>query len=297
MSSRRQGRGFTSSSAKDYIRDEIDAKIIRQFKDAHCPSQTLSYLGLPGKDLLDIISWREFIGNWTAVQIADSVEDAEIADELERNVFRYHLERGFHFLRGNIDILLSSVEGQNKLHFPYQIVNLDYYGGLINAKISKKGLRKESGRLEAIRSLFHRQAGQPFLLFLTLNLRDDDKDELANFIAPIENDLLEVTRVGVQQCFKSHRDLGHVGELKLYVPIFLANEAKNHSLVIHSPILYTGTIQMIHFAVQCFPYTTTIASRRLGIRDNISLINLPLLVLPAYGKLRQVQLGFIESNF
>lgn len=279
---------FISSQAKDFIRDVFDFEVIRTFQQDYYPDQPLAYLGLPGEDLLDVLSWRSFIGRWTAVQIADTPVNAAVADHLVRNALLKRLERDFQPVRADIDVLLSAENGRQKLHWPYQIVNLDYYGGLVNATNDHR-----SRRIEALQGLFFAQERAAFILFLTLNLRDRDRGELSNLVNAAEEELLGGELQGVADCFRTHRELGHAGELKIYVPVFLASVARKHTLIFHPPILYQGTQQMIHFAIQCIPYTDLAAGRLVSTRDRMQLINLPLLILHSGDDLRRVDLGQI----
>jgi hypothetical protein len=290
MSKRIAAHSFTSSAAKDYIRSQIDRNIIKSFKLHHFPEQNLSYLGLPGPELLDILSWREFLGYCTAV------EKADVVDELELNALKNHLEHMVHVVCADIDELIQGENGHIKLHWPYQIINLDYYGGLINAKVN--GTSRTSRRLETLKKLFERQLGAAFILFLTLNLRDDDRGELDELVMQQEEDLLGLDLEGVAECFDKHRELNHAGLLKIYVPILLDNIAKQHTLVFIPPILYQGTQQMIHFAVHCIPYTVLGAGRVSMTRERIDLINLPLFFLHNHSDLQKIDLGqiLIKSN-
>lgn len=285
MSRRVAAHTFTSSAAKDYIRSQIDRNMIKSFKQLHFPEQKLAYLGLPGAALLDILSWREFLGYCTAV------EKADVVDELELNVLKSHLEHIIHVECADIDELIQEGSGHTQLHWPYQIVNLDYYGGLINAR--GNGTSRTSHRLETLKKLFERQVGAAFVLFLTLNLRDDDRGELDELVKQQEEDLHGLDLEGVTECFDKHRELNHVGLLKIYVPILLDNIARQHTLVFIPPILYQGTQQMIHFAVQCIPYTALGAGRVAMTRERIDLINLPLFFLHNYGDLQRIDLGQI----
>jgi hypothetical protein len=66
------------------------------------------------------------------------------------------------------------------------------------------------------------------------------------------------------------------------------------------PILYQGTQQMVHFAVQCVPYTALGAGRIALTRGRIDLINLPLFFLHDHvnSSLQSINLGriFTGSN-
>jgi hypothetical protein len=77
-----------STLAKDFVRSLVDRPLIQQFQRRHFPGEGLAYLGLPGEQLRDILSWREFFVRWTAVQITDTAENAEVADEIERAIMR-----------------------------------------------------------------------------------------------------------------------------------------------------------------------------------------------------------------
>jgi hypothetical protein len=278
--------GFTSSPAKDVIRNIIDHDLIKRFRHVHYPDEKLRYLGLPGVDLLDILSWREFLGYCTAVE-----ESVGLIEDLELNVLNNHLEGMVHIVRGNITDLLAVPAESNQLQWPYQIVNLDFCGGLVHAQDSH-----DSQRLNALKNLFARQAGTAFLLFLTLNLKDKDKGELEELVKQQEDDLRVLDPEGVATCFMQHRDLGYAGLLKIYVPIFLLNEARRHSLNFIPPILYQGTKQMMHFAVECIPYTELGAGRVLTTQARISEINRPLHVLHSGDDLRRVELGHINIS-
>jgi hypothetical protein len=285
MSKSRAQRTFTSSAAKDYVRHVVDRDIIRGFRNQHYPDQQLAYLGLPGEAILDILSWREFIGYCTAIE-----DNAPTLNALELNVLKNNLEGIVHPMRGNIDELLST-PGQSRLCWPYHIVNLDYNGGLVNCKENR-----ESKRLEALKGLLARQRDVAFILLLTLNLRDKDRGELDDLVQQQEEDLRAIDPAGVKICFEEHRELGHAGLLKIYVPVFLLNEAKRHSLEFLPPILYQGTKQMVHFVIQCTPYTALGAGRVLNNRDRIAEINKPLLLLNNPNELQSVILGQIEIS-
>jgi hypothetical protein len=234
----------------------------------------MAFLGLTGEQLNDILSWREYFARWTAIQIAETPDQVEAADELERRILRNNLESNCQFLRADVDTLLTARADKSQLKWPYQVVNLDYYGGLINA--TKDG---SAARLEAIRSLFRHQEGNPFLLFLTISFRGDDGGEMERVVLREEDDLAALGKTAVGEAFEQHRDLGRLGLLKLYVPHFLAGVAPRHRLMLPVILRYPGTIPMMHFAVECVPYTETQASRHLSVVERIEIVNRPLIAL------------------
>jgi hypothetical protein len=190
-----------------------------------------------------------------------------------------------HLLSGNIDELLLADATDHRLRWPYQLVNLDYCGGLVNAaetRISK--------RLEAIKILFERQATTSFILLLTLNLRDNSVDEFEGLVDQLEDDLRPLDLEGLGECFAAHRALKQAGLIKLYTPAFLDLVAREHSLVVHAPVLYSGTQTMIHFVVECVRFTAFGAGRVTSVQGRIDLMNLPLLALHTAGEMKEVRL-------
>lgn len=259
---------FVSTKTKDFVRSVLDRQVIDLFKKAHFPYGGMAFLGLTGEQLNDILSWREYFTRWTAVQVADTADEIEAADELERRIMRNNLELNCQFLRANVDSLLVTPAAQDSLKWPYHVVNLDYYGGLINA--AKDG---SAGRLDAMRALFQKQEGHPFLLFLTISLRGDDGGELEKVVRLQQDDLAPLGKSSVADSFDQHRALGRPGLLKLYVPHFLAGVAPRHRLSLPIIARYPGTVPMMHFAVECLPYTDTQANRHLSIADKIQIVN------------------------
>lgn len=259
-----------SSSAKDFIRSRIDREVIKSFKDQYYPDQQLSYLGLPGQYLLDILSWREFLGHATAIE---GIDNEDIKQDLRLCVMKNRLERMVEIIYGDIDDILRLPGNPMTLSWPYHICNLDYCGGLVN-----KTDENISNRLEAIRSLIVRQEGHPFLLFLTLNLRDDDKGEMDVLLDEMEIGLDGSNLKSLEECFNAHREQGHAGRLKFYVPIFLMNNSHKFQFHFHPPILYQGTKQMMHFAIQLTPYQGLAAGRIIFPDDYVRILNTPLLL-------------------
>src|SRR5579859_1921671 len=101
---------FSSSLAKDELRHDLDRRLIEGLRDRHYPEIPLTYFGLPGEDLLDILAWREFLGDCTLVEDHD-----ENAERLELTVLRNHLEGQVRFIRTPIDQLIPAGEPGDSL--------------------------------------------------------------------------------------------------------------------------------------------------------------------------------------
>ncbi len=275
-----------SSSAKDFIRSTFDREIIKAFKQEHYPEHRLSYLGLPGEFLLDILSWREFLGHATAIEGAS---DRDVRQDLELRIQKNRLEDVVNLVYGNIDDILRSESAQEILKFPYHIINLDYCGGLVH-----KTNDNISNRLESIRSLLGIQEGTAFVLFLTVNLKDKDRREMDDLMDELEIRLESPGLNKLGDCFREHRDLGNAGRLKIYAPVFLMNSSPKFTFDFSPPILYQGTKQMMHFAVRCVPYSGLAAGRIIVPDDYINVINQPLLLSHEREDLRRHDLSKIE---
>jgi hypothetical protein len=288
LSSNQESYPF-ATPAKDLIRQQWDREVIEQYRKEYVLDRRLTYLGLPGARLLDVLAWREFVGHWVAVQLAKTEEDAEDAEELELNVMKNNLERDLVLLRANIDDVITAVDFDPHLKWPYDIVNLDYRGGLVHARGAEWGVA--SRHVDAITSLFAKQIGHPFLLFLTLNLRDKDRGELDKSADQVEGNLAAAGYSGIHERMKAHRDYRNAGLLKVYVPNLLLNHARQHTLRFRAPLLYHGTRQMMHFVVECKPFGDLAGGRNFSLPELIDALNLPLLALDQGDDLHQDDLG------
>ena len=146
-----QHKKYESTGNKDRVRKEDKALIEKEFKRKKAQ---LSYLGMPSGELKDILEWRDYLSRCTAVE-----NDFAQRHTLELNAVRLNLSGKIDILFGDIDNILAHGKDKygNKLKFPYDIVFLDYFGGILY-----RGFR----RVNAIDSLVSKQKGNSFLLFL-----------------------------------------------------------------------------------------------------------------------------------
>lgn len=153
---------FESNPNKEHIRRFVDQPLIEGWFQT--TGRPLKYLGLPAWQMLDIVAWQRFLGRFTGIERAENQQHLMF---LQANV--RDLEHRLYALYGSFDhILLQGRDSYNKMpEWPYDLVNLDYFGGFIYADLS---------RPKAFKKLIENQAAyeQSFLLIVTQHLRDGD---------------------------------------------------------------------------------------------------------------------------
>ncbi|MBK9711402.1 MAG: hypothetical protein IPO81_08745 [Kouleothrix sp.] len=256
---------FADTSNKATIRRLWDLPILERWHDRY--SKSLSYFGLTGPEIKDLLDWRHIIDKKTAVESPGNtralrLEADETIGRMRTNMMMYGLSSGFQIMRADIeDVIINAIDidGQppqinnggaaHVAKFMYDIVNLDFDGGLA---YTSKG--KAAKRIVAIKKLFERQSGHDFVLFLTINVRDTLRSELDEYIRELQgrdrgegwHDLLEwYLRRG-----KGEREY----KLKVLVPTFIHAVAELHMFrsTCYPPIVYDGhnNARMLHFTFE-----------------------------------------------
>jgi len=153
---------FKTNPNKDFLRSVYDKQLVRGWYAT--VGRRLEYLGLPGPDMLDIAEWQEFLNRFTAIE---RLENEQHLLFLRANV--KDVEHRLHSLYGEFDkILLTGRDRYGHApRWPYDVINLDYFGGLIYQDLS---------RPRALSKLIQNQDdyGRGFLLIITHDLRDGD---------------------------------------------------------------------------------------------------------------------------
>jgi len=277
---------FANSSNKDAVRAQWDLAILTGWSKG--VSRPLTYFGLPGPSMLDVLCWRPVLdGRWTAVEERPrSGEKRDLADraaaQLEANAFDNNLSAGLQVLRGDIGEVILRAEDDyqarpilcddapaHEARFAYDVVNLDFDGGL--GFKSKNGAR----RVEALKMIFQRQRGTSFILLLTINVRDTLAPEVDDYLARLKAE----ADADVVDWYLARGKGEYEFKLKGIVPVFLltAAELNGFDVICRPPLVYTGYAgaRMVHFALelswqgQVFP-----AVSRQRARD---LLKLPLI--------------------
>ena len=228
---------------------EMNTKLIERYLGVRKGS--LRYIGLPASTLTDILQWKEFFAHFSAVERGKPGEEFRYQHELMLTAMRNGIAGRLTLLRGELDeILLKGRDGfGNPVLYPYDVVSLDYSGGLVYKDASGNARRPES-----IAKLLEEQAAKDhnFLLFISTNLDNEDQGEVRNALQDIERELnkLGITISPTIQAFLSHEL--EEARLKVYVPYLIRNLAARWYQCEHAKAIYyegnRGT-RMMNFSV------------------------------------------------
>ncbi len=249
---------FVTTANKDRIRNDIDRTLISKFYAS--TGRPLSYFGLAGTKLLDLINWKSYLGQCTVVERKNDIVRQLFFDE----VFRFpEIEKNLQFLSGDIDQII--VEWRDSDNFgprfsSYDLYNLDYNGGVLY-----KALNGDSRRVSALRELVVRQGRErrSFVLLLTVNARNNDRHELDSTIEQIRLELFQENEIRGEKS-KFPIPVSYAEKLKMYVPYVLDGLAISHRFICAAerPITYVGHkgSRMIHFGFT-FQFSTSTVGR------------------------------------
>ena len=239
----------------------------------------LSYFGLPSSSLSDVKQWASLLKCITAVERGESGKEWELQHDLEFEAFRCGLFNKLTLLRGEIDqILLTGRDNNGKQPvFPFDIVSLDYSGGLFY-----KDSTGMSVRIAAIEAVVERQSPtkNDFVLLVSCNMHGIDQGEVRGTLANIQTSLKRAGANGglvIAHYLSHHSDQAR---LKVYVP-YLVNQIASkfrYHCETQPTIIYLGNLRTEMMAFRFFfKYDgRTIAPREP--RERISqIINAPLI--------------------
>jgi len=229
---------FTSSKNKDVIRSTYDLDLVRSEYEHH--KRELTYFGLPGWRMLDVLTWRNYLKSVIAFE-----EQPILAVQMLLTAFQNRIESQLTLFNEEMDSALIRNKLTNGATIPYgfDVVNLDYEGGIVY-----KDIQGDSKRVKALKALFSGQEAlkKDFLLLLTLNVRNNDKGEIDRVAQKILKD----------NGIKGSTDIVSkpvAVKYKIYIPflIQLIAESNRFDCWVHSPIHYSGinnASTLVHFA-------------------------------------------------
>lgn len=229
-------QGFRSNANKDYLRTNYDKPLVAAWFTSR--RQRLHYLGLPGPEMLDIVEWEQYIGAFSTIERSENEQHFMF---LKANV--RDIEHRLHSLYGEFDEILLTGRDKYKHapQWPYDLVNLDFYGGLLYQNLS---------RPRALKKLIENQDAysRSFLLVITCHVRDGDLGgEKATFLDDLE---AKITRDfaapnASKEWFAWYRSSSTLDTARqsLYLNTFLHDEgeAAHFKVECRTPILYSGT--------------------------------------------------------
>jgi hypothetical protein len=237
---------FKTTPNKDLLRKRFDLDAVEDHFIKK--GRELTYFGLPGPQILDILEWKKYLKTVIAV---------------ERDLYAKHFMRSkafskgfdpsnFQILFGDIDDIIlkgEDLDGAKPVEEAFDLINLDYEGGLVY-----KDLMGDSKRVKAIKRLFDMQqeSKRDFLLLLTINTRNRDWGEFNKTLDQIQEELEEYNVENIAGVIDWYKDAGYAYKIKVYLPVHLGIWARSHSFYCSEvkAVMYLGSSnrRMVHFA-------------------------------------------------
>jgi hypothetical protein len=261
---------------KQEVRDLQRQVIQKYLKDR---LGAIRYFGLPSDEMKDIIDWRPFFSEFAAVERGIGPDTWERQHLLMLSAFKADVLLKLTLLRGDIDrIILDGKDDRGNIpNYPFDVVTLDYSGGLL--------YRDQQGkqyRLDAVRELVHQQAHHKanYLLFISTNL-DHCKDlEIRRTLNNIKTELLRygTNAEDVIGAYMNHEY--DEARLKIYVSHFVNQVAAgvNYNCETEHTIFYLGNqdtrMMNFRFWLQHDPRTT---APRFPRESLVQIINSPMI--------------------
>jgi hypothetical protein len=239
----------------------------------------LRYFGLPSSALADAIAWQDLFCEFVGVERGEQGKEWEVQHDLELQAFRSGISDRIVQLRGDIDsiILRGKDRYGNKLTFPFDVISLDYSGGLFY--VDREG---GHNRLQAIAGVIERQskAKKSFVLMVSCNLDSIDQGEVRRSLGHMQTELV---RYGAKSeaVLKAYLcDSRDEVRMKLYVPYFVNQAGASHHFHCETQnvIVYDGNknVRMMAFRFHLTFDPTTQALR--SPKERLSqIINKPFL--------------------
>ncbi len=289
---------FTGGPVKDKIRKELDAPLIKEVsKDG---KEKLSYFGLSGPLLYDIIEWQDYLKDFTVVEESytgrkERSMERNRQELLLKNSFITQLRDGRGVINDFLAVIYGDIDrdiilkgkgdfGKELPRQQFGLIYLDYYGGIFKAKHREDAIKKLISNQKEIS-----EKDYDYVLLITVENLDKgeaEKRKLANEIldnlknARVENGSIENFNKFLQGC--------RYGLLqKIYVPIqiYLYTKFCGDGIKFYEPVIYQEnkieikkSAEMLHFrsiiSIQKGKRTTTPL-----IKDIVGICNLKLLTV------------------
>jgi hypothetical protein len=264
---------YEDTENKKAVRRVWDRPIIEQRRALR--GQPLVYLGMTGPEMHDVLDWHEFLARHvTAVE--------ELTPEFYDNLSRMYDVATVHDI--DIDVMQTTIEDliakgvddnnaqlrrltvvKGAFRFSYDLLNLDFDGGLINI-----------ARHRAVERLLLRQQHMAFTLLMTYNVRHKVHTAIAQQFENLRNQVGAESRAVID--WYAGASQPQALKLKATVPSIIAHAASAAQLDCRAypPVRYIGHehATMLHFAFDLTPRTGAF----LGHSQNaLDLVTLPLI--------------------
>lgn len=189
----------------------------------------------------DVIQWDPFLARVVAVERGEPGKEGETQYSLMATAFDHGLMGKTTLLRGDIDcIMLNGQDDTGRtVPYPFDIVTLDYSGGLL--------YRDQNGKLtrvEAIKKLIESQAayGQDYVLFISANLDGIADCEVTRTLTNVATDLNRAGMNGTAVVDAYVASKHQQARMKLYVPYLVSQTSArlNYGCKTERAVFYHG---------------------------------------------------------
>jgi hypothetical protein len=187
----------------------------------------LRYFGLPSSSLTDAAQWQDLFKHFVAVERGEAGKEWEMQHDLELTAFRTGLFDRVTLLRGDIDSIIHRKKDSsgNRLRFPFDVVSLDYSGGLFY-----KDTHGVFSRLRALEEVIQGQAKSKtkFILLVSCNLDNIDQGEVRKTLENVRTELVRYAIVADEVVDAYLMSSADEPRLKIYLPCFVNLQAAKH---------------------------------------------------------------------
>ena len=185
-----------------------------------------------------------------AVERGEPREEVVLQHNLLLSAFKYGIANQLHLLRGDLDTILQDSRDTygNSVPYPFDVINLDYCGGIIYKDDVDRAIRPASIVEMICNQSLH---NHNFLFLLTCNIDNEDHGEIRRVFIDIQQDL---KKLGVDVSKMMQEYLLHPQQearLKVYIPYLIWNLATAmYRCETFKPIYYLGNknTHMMHFS-------------------------------------------------
>ncbi len=264
---------FTINKAK--VRELDFLHIKRHLKEN---KGKLRYLGLPARNLLELTLWDSFFCHFSAVERGRGDVGYLEQHSLLLTAMQTGLSDRLVLLRGEMDkILLEGKDDfQTAIQYPFDVVSLDYSGGVLY-----KDKHGKSKRIESISRMLGCQADfdKDFLLFISCNLDYEDHGEIKRVLGDIRR---ELAKMGLDANATIDTILKHDKEearLKIYLPYLIKSLSDAwYKCDFLKPVYYLGNrdTRMMHFSFW-LKRTSKYSAGKPSISGLLDILNLNVL--------------------
>jgi len=276
------------------VNKQVVRELQREFIEENMGDKlgNLRYYGLCSPEMKDVVDWAHLLAFIAAVERGEPGKEFEDQHRLRLMATKHGFQNRLRLLCGDIDdVTLSGKDRFDRsIPYPFDIISLDYSGGLFYQNASG-----EFYRLDAIRKVVDEQANYrgKYVLFISANCHAVEQGEVQKGIENLRTELNRRRWNADRVCdaYLAHPDVR--AQLKLYVPLYVGHIAAaiGYSSSSGPVILYEGNkrVKMVSFRFLLKPSTGPTIPRFPQERIN-QILNTPCIRI-AKGKRRRVTLG------